>query len=68
MENLKNCLVTTLTKTIIYDDEANGVYSLCILHNDFDRLMQFINKNYLYSEAQKQHLYETFLADYQHLN
>jgi hypothetical protein len=68
MENLTKCLADTLTKTIIYDEEANGVYAICLISNDFDRLMEFVNKNYLHSEAQKQHLKETFLTDYKQLN
>jgi hypothetical protein len=57
-----------LLKTILFNEQDNGEYSYCLLHNDFNRLVNYVKTKYNYNDAQYNHLQKSFINDSKYLN
>ncbi len=68
LENISRYTNDVLLKTIIYNDEDNGVYNRCLIHKDFDTLIKHVIDRYIYNDAQYTFLKEAFEKEIKHLN
>ena len=68
MQDVTNLNEKILTKVVIFDEQVNGVYNVCLIENNFNRLCDYLATRFKYTHQQIECLRQSFIKDKTHIN